>query len=127
MVNGAMHGVAVRVVLLLCFRSSAAVNSGRVRVGMSTLALFVVDPGAVLCASLSMRGLDTSVMMERTCAIWLALAEACHLWRLAPGIVVRKSLRRRLPLLVLPHVGLWRPTGSCTCSTLVAHESSLQG
>ena len=69
MVFGAMHGVAVRSVLLLCFRSSVVVNSGRVRVGMSTLAPFVVNPGAVLCASPSKRGLDTSVMMERTCAI----------------------------------------------------------
>ena len=64
-----MHGVAVRFVLLLCFRSSNAVNSERVHDGMSTLAPFVVDPGAGWGASPSMHGLDTPVMMERTCAI----------------------------------------------------------
>ena len=152
-----MHGVALRFVLLLCFSSSVAVNSGRVRDGMSTLAPFVMDPGAVSGASPSMHGLVTPVMMERTCAIgwrswelppilvcpssecwssamlrrWLrrfaASCEACHLWRLAPGIAFKMSLRRRLPLLVLPHVGPWRLIGSCTCSSPVTHASSLQG
>ena len=69
MVIGAMSGVALRFVLLLCFRSSVAANSGRVHYDMSTLAPFVVDPGAVLGASPSMHGVVTPVMMDKTCAI----------------------------------------------------------
>ena len=67
MVIGAMFGVALRFVLLFCFRSSVAVSSGRVHDDMSTLALFVLDPGAVLGASPSMHGVVTPVMMEKTC------------------------------------------------------------
>ena len=134
MVIGAMY---VRFVLFLGFRSSVAANSGRVYDGMSTLAPFVVDPGSVLGASPSMLGVVSPTMKEKMSAMMARAIDNCRqlstampammaaTWRLAPWYAFRMFLRRRLPLLVLPHVGPWRLIGSlCPSSVALASCSS---
>ena len=112
MVIGAMY---VRFVLLLGFRSSVAANSGRVHDDMSTLAPFVVDPGAVLGASPSMHGVVTSMLMEKTCAIgwryWelpsILVCPSCLVLVFCDAAMMAATLCRVLRGLPLMEAGPW--------------------
>ena len=74
MVIGLKHGVVVLVVVLsLSLRSSMAADPGRDHVVMSMFALFALDPGAVLRASLSMCGVVTPRDVGVGVRAWLVL------------------------------------------------------